>query len=125
MSAHRDDNNWILRALCLVDRRGIGQDELVQLSECAFDGTTAEADRQSAALHVEVAHDDRRWAHRRSGSRSKVSMRERFHPRRSGSTRPDALYCEYATPVEKGRWPRLDHTVPFSSHRAAAHPFSR
>src|SRR5207302_1262038 len=56
LSAERDQNGWVFRALALVGGRRIGQHQLIQLAKAVIDVAPVEIDAEFALLHVDVRH---------------------------------------------------------------------
>src|SRR5260370_16914456 len=57
LSAERDHDGWVFRALALVDGRRIGQHQLVQLTKAVIDVPAVEIDAELAFLHVDARYD--------------------------------------------------------------------
>src|SRR5580704_5622295 len=57
LSAERDHNGWVFRALALMDGRRIGQHQLIQLAKAIIDVAAVEIDAELAFLDVDMRHD--------------------------------------------------------------------
>src|SRR5260370_4280265 len=57
LSAERNHDGWIFRALALVDGRRVGQHQLIQLAKAVIDVAAVEIDAELAFLHIDARHD--------------------------------------------------------------------
>src|SRR5580704_6625678 len=57
LSAERDHDDWVFRALALVDRRRIGEHKFVELAKAVTDVAPVEIDAELAFFHVDARHD--------------------------------------------------------------------
>src|ERR1700731_4794473 len=57
LSAERDHDGWVFRALALVDCRRIGEHKFVELAKAVGDFAAIEVDAELAFLHVDARHD--------------------------------------------------------------------